>query len=134
MLSSREMTVSRLVILVAAVFVLFYNWTFFRNVLEVYPLTAKNAAFLLSLALLLWAVLVFLMSLVCYRRTAKPVIILFLLLSSFAAYFMDTYGAIIDDSMLRNVMKTDLNESLDLLSLRLVLYFLLLGLLPSLSS
>ena len=132
MLLNREMTVSRLVILVAAVFVLFYNWTFFRNVLEVYPLTAKNAAFLFSLLLLLWAVLVFLMSLVCYRRTAKPIIILFLLLSSFAAYFMDTYGVIIDDSMIRNVMKTDFNESLDLLSIRLVLYFLLLGLLPAL--
>jgi lipid A ethanolaminephosphotransferase len=80
---------------------------------------------------LLWALFVFLMSLVCYRRTAKPVIALFLLLSSLAAYFMDSYGVIIDESMLRNVMKTDLNESLDLLSLRLFLYFLLLGLLPA---
>ena len=129
-LLSREMTVTRLIILAGLVFLLFYNWAFFQKVVEIYPLTTKNAGFLASLALMLWAFFVFLMSLVCYRRTVKPVLVFFLLLSSFAAYFMDTYGVIIDDSMLRNVMKTDLNESLDLLSLRMVLYFFLLGLLP----
>jgi lipid A ethanolaminephosphotransferase len=129
-LLSREMTVTRLIILAGLVFLLFYNWAFFQKVVEIYPLTTKNAGFLASLALMLWAFFVFLMSLVCYRRTVKPVLVFFLLLSSFAAYFMDTYGVIIDDSMLRNVMKTDLNESLDLLSLRMILYFLLLGLLP----
>jgi lipid A ethanolaminephosphotransferase len=44
---------------------------------------------------------------------------------------MDSYHVIIDDSMIRNTMQTDLSESSDLFSMKLVLYVILLGLLPS---
>lgn len=45
---------------------------------------------------------------------------------------MDSYGVVIDDTMIDNLVKTDAAESLDLLSLKLALYFLFLGVLPSL--
>lgn len=126
-----EIRLNRLIILVALLFVLFYNLTFFQNVMSVYPLTWKYAGFLLSLAIALGSFFVFLLSIACYRYTAKPVMILFLMLASFAAYFMDSYNVIIDDSMIANIMKTDVNEGLDLLSSKLILYVLLLGILPS---
>jgi lipid A ethanolaminephosphotransferase len=44
---------------------------------------------------------------------------------------MDTYHVVIDDSMIRNSMQTNLNESSDLFSLKLVIYVTLLGLLPA---
>lgn len=44
---------------------------------------------------------------------------------------MDTYNTIIDSEMIRNVVQTNINESMDLISMKLVLYILLLGVLPS---
>lgn len=44
---------------------------------------------------------------------------------------MNSYHIIIDDSMIRNTLQTDLNESMDLLTLKQVLYFFFLGVLPS---
>lgn len=46
-------------------------------------------------------------------------------------YFMNSYKVVIDDSMIRNMMQTNVNESLDLLSIKQLLYFLFLGLLPA---
>jgi lipid A ethanolaminephosphotransferase len=46
-------------------------------------------------------------------------------------YFMNTYHVIIDDDMIRNMLQTNLNESLDLLSIKQVLYFLFLAVIPS---
>jgi lipid A ethanolaminephosphotransferase len=44
---------------------------------------------------------------------------------------MNTYNVVIDDSMIRNALQTDIHESLDLFSLKFVAYLLFLGLLPS---
>lgn len=46
-------------------------------------------------------------------------------------YFMNTYHIVVDESMIRNTMQTDMHESLDLLSIKQGLYFLLLGALPA---
>lgn len=53
------------------------------------------------------------------------------MVSSCTAYFMDTYHVIIDTSMIRNTLQTNVNESLDLFSLQLIFYVFLLGILPS---
>jgi len=44
---------------------------------------------------------------------------------------MNTYDIVIDDSMIRNTLQTDLHESMDLLSIKQILYFIFLGVLPS---
>jgi len=44
---------------------------------------------------------------------------------------MDTYHVVIDAGMIQNTLQTDLNESMDLFSFKLVLYVLFLGVLPS---
>jgi lipid A ethanolaminephosphotransferase len=66
------------------------------------------------------------------RWTIKPILITVLLISSLTNYFMNSYNVVIDDSMIRNMMQTNIHESMDLLTLKQVLYFLFLGLLPSL--
>ncbi len=45
---------------------------------------------------------------------------------------MNTYHVVMDPIMIRNVLQTDLSESIDLLSLWMLIYFLLLGILPAL--
>jgi len=44
---------------------------------------------------------------------------------------MDTYSIVIDDDMIRNMMQTDVKETLDLLSFNQLLYFIFLGLIPA---
>lgn len=104
---------------------------FFKGVLEIYPLNLKNIAFLISLFVVFTALNAILVSLFCYKYTIKPILIFIFLLSSFAAYFMDSYRSVIDESMIDNILQTNTKEFLDLLSIRQILYVLLLGVLPS---
>lgn len=129
-----SMTMSRpkLIILVSLFLMAFGNFAFFANVTNVYPLDASNTAFIGSLAIVFSAALVVLLSLVCFKHTTKPVLIIMLILSSFAAYFMDSYNTVIDSTMLGNAVNTDTAEATDLLSWKLLAYFGLLGVLPSL--
>ncbi len=125
------MTNSKLVILVALFLVLFGNVSFFRNVTDVYALSLGNIAFLASLAILLTSLTVLLLTLVSSKYTTKPVLITILLVSSLASYFMDSYSVVLDHTMIQNIVQTDIDESVDLFSFKLILYFLFLGILPS---
>ncbi len=127
----KEMTSTQLIILLALFFITFGNATFFSNVTDVYPVNLKNFGFLLSLAWGFSGAIVILLALVCYPYTFKPIVISLLLISSFAGYFMDSYNTVIDDSMIENIVHTDFAESLDLFSLKLALYVIFLGILPS---
>lgn len=129
---SSEIKTYQLVIAASVFLVLFDNISFFRHVIEVYPATLDNLGFLISLVIGLVALIVLLFSLVASRFTTKPVLVLVLLTSSIAAYFMDYYGVVIDHGMVENVFQTNWNEAADLFSFRLLLYFLFLGVLPSL--
>lgn len=125
------MTNSKLVVLVSLFLVLFGNVSFFKKVTDVYVLSMGNIAFLGSLAILLTSLIVLLLTLVTANHTTKPILILVLLVSSLASYFMDSYGAVIDYTMIQNIVQTNVGESIDLFSFKLVLYFLFLGVLPS---
>ncbi len=116
--------------LVSLFFVLFDNYTFFSNLLKVYPLW-ENTGFVLSLAVVLFALTATVLTLLSSRWTTKPVLIITLLVSSLTNYFMNSYHIIIDDEMIRNVIQTNLAESSDLFTFKLLGYFLLLGLLPA---
>ncbi len=125
------MTYSKLILGVALFLLVVGNYSFFSHLLQAYPLNLGNLPYLLSLAVLFGCVNVILLSLLCYGRATKPVLIVILLVSAAAAYFMDAYQVIIDDDMIDNVLKTDMAESLDLISVKLVLYLLLIGIVPA---
>ena len=120
------------VILVTSIFlVVFNNITFYKNVLEVYPLNSQNGIFLFSLGVVLASVITLLLSLVNSKYTLKPVIITVLLTSAFLNYFMITYNLVIDDDMIRNSIQTDTAEAFDLITTNMFLYLFFLGLIPS---
>lgn len=128
----KNITQIRLIAFVALFFVLFDNVAFFQNVAGVYPLSGfKNIAFTLSLAVILFAFTVLLFTLLSSKYTTKPFLITAVIVSSFTNYFMNTYHVVIDDSMIRNAMQTDMHESMDLFTIKQLLYILFLGILPS---
>lgn len=120
-----------MILLVSLFLVAFGNLTFFSQTIAEYPLNPGNLVYLASLAVLLICLNSVLFSLVCFKYTIKPVLIIVLVVSSVCAYFIDTFHVVIDQVMIGNIFETNLDESSDLLSLKLLIYFLLLGLAPS---
>lgn len=120
-----------LVLATSLFIVLLCNLTFFRHLLEVYPLAAGNLAFVISVGLLQFALLVLFLGLICFRRTAKPVLIVILLSTAVAAYFIDAFDIVLDTGMIGNTLNTDVAEVRDLLNVKIFLYFIFLGILPS---
>ena len=127
----KQISQYKLILISALFFTAFYNISFFTNILKVYPFESTNILYVSSIAILLISFIVFLFTLFSSKYTTKPILIITLFVSAFTAYFMDTYHVVIDDSMIRNSMQTNLSESSDLFSLKLVVYVILLGLLPS---
>jgi lipid A ethanolaminephosphotransferase len=67
-----------------------------------------------------------------FRHILKPLLILLFLFTSVASYFMDQYGTWIDWSMIQNIMETDIGESSELLSPRMLATIALTGVIPAL--
>lgn len=121
----------RLIFLSCTAFIVFYNFKFFKELFITYGLSAQNAVYFIATAILLFVLMVFVFALLSSKYTIKPLFILLFIISSFAAYFMDTYKVIIDSDMIRNATQTDFSESFDLISFKMFLYLILLGLLPA---
>jgi len=124
-------TQTKLIVLTALFLVLFDNYSFFKNTLNIYPLNVENLGFLISLSIVLTALTSFVLILLSSKYTIKPILILVLIVSSLTNYFMNSYNVVIDDDMIRNMMQTDMHESLDLLTIKQALYLLFLGVFPS---
>lgn len=126
------MTTTRLILAVALFVAVFANGAFFSKVAQAYPLAEHgNLLFVASLLPVLAAVFTILLSLVCHGRLVRPLLAMFLIVSAAIAYFGDSFGVIVDQTMIENVIETDTREAGDLLSGTLGLYLLFLGVLPA---
>ncbi|MEQ1581664.1 MAG: phosphoethanolamine--lipid A transferase EptA [Steroidobacteraceae bacterium] len=65
------------------------------------------------------------------HRILKPLCVLFALGNAVAFYFLDTYQAMLDVTMMGNVLNTNVAEASEFLHPRLVGYFLALGVMPA---
>jgi lipid A ethanolaminephosphotransferase len=120
-------------VIVAVVLVCLHNWRFWQQTFEsVRPASAGDAWFIVSLFLLLVFIHACAGLLFPGRRALPIIAALLFILAALAGYFRDTFGVIIDKDMIRNVVRTDVREASDFLSLRLVLYMVGLGLIPAL--
>jgi len=69
-------------------------------------------------------------SLLAWRIAVKPLLSLMLLMTAPLAYFIGSYGVVIDSTMITNALQTDLRETRDLLAWGLLLHVLLLAVVP----
>ena len=90
----------------------------------------RGLAFGIGFGVMIAAAHVALLSLLAWRWTLKPALALFLLAAAGGAYFMLSYGVVIDRTMMVNVLLTDTREARELLSWRMLGALLLLGALP----
>jgi lipid A ethanolaminephosphotransferase len=125
----REVNLTHLIIVVVLYLVATANIGFFKQVLMIYPF-ADNIGFIASLAGLLFGLMWLLFQLLCYRPTAKAVLIAMVLIAAVCGYFTDTYGTIFDTGMLINSLQTDQAEAMGLMAPSFIIRLLLLGVLP----
>lgn len=109
----------------------FANWPLWRA-LAALPESAspRGVLFMAGFCAMVALLTIALLSLFAWRRAIKPVAALFLLAAAFGAYFMGSYGIVIDATMMTNVLHTDPAETRDLLNWRLPASLALLAGLP----
>jgi lipid A ethanolaminephosphotransferase len=109
----------------------FANWPLWRALAALPEMASwRGAAFIAAFALAVAALTLAPLALVAWRWTIKPFAALFLLAAAVGAHFMGTYGVVLDPTMMVNVLQTDIRETRDLLSWRLLLTVLLLAGVP----
>ena len=125
--------VNQLSLLLVAWLLLFYNDSLWRALLQIDHGANVwfKALFLISFFVALLALFNAIVILFGFRYTFKPLAIFLLLSGALVSYFMNQYGAMIDSTMVQNVMETDATESFELLNRKLLFYFVLWGLLPA---
>lgn len=121
-----------LVVMIAAFLAIFANTAFWRELIHVADLqTVKQLDFGVTVFAALLSFFVLVLTPVTVPRLFKPLAIALVLVASVCAYFMNTYGIVIDDTMIRNVIETDRGEAAGLFDPRLVLHLVLTGVLPA---
>lgn len=115
--------------LASAFLLLGFNSTLWQHLVSI---TDHNAMLRLAFGIMLFGVFNITLTLLAFRKIFKPVLITLFMISAGVAYFMSRYGVLIDAGMLRNFAETNATEVWDLLSPKLFVYILLLGIVPSL--
>lgn len=128
-----EVTVERLALIASAFFGLFCNTAFFRAVAATGALAGIDGLMTgVALLVMIVALNVVLLGVLLNRWTAKPVLVLLLLVTAVASHFMSRYTVYLDPDMIRNILHTDGKESGELLSVGVLSPLLWLGVVPSL--
>jgi lipid A ethanolaminephosphotransferase len=110
---------------------LFANWPLWQTLLALPEMaTWRGRLFVLAFCVMVTALTAFVLSIAAWRWTIKPVLAVFLLAAAAGAHFMGTYRAVIDTTMMVNVLQTDVRETRDLLGWRLAASLGLLAGLP----
>ena len=92
----------------------------------------RGFAFAIGFGAIITAAISAILSFLNWRWLLKPAITVFFLSAASGAYFMMSYGIVIDSTMITNVVQTDAKEALDLMDWHMLISLVLLGILPSL--
>lgn len=96
------------------------NWPLWAKLLMLDQPLAQRGGLALALCLMVVGGMAALLSLLYWPRLFRPLVSVLLLVTAFNSHFMWQFGAVIDSTMLANVIHTDAHEVRDLISWRLV--------------
>ncbi len=124
-------SVEELLLAAALFWLLAGNQPFLRDALQGRSLWGGSGLQLAAtLVLAVVALHVLLLGLVAQRRTVKPLIAVLTIVTALAAWFSSRYGVVLDPSMLRNVLHTNVAEARELLGWPLAVHLLLFAAAP----
>ncbi|MEX5685457.1 phosphoethanolamine transferase [Pseudomonas silesiensis] len=108
-----------------------FNLVLWQHLFAITASDGKGLLIRVAFGLMILAAFNLVLTLLAFRGVMKPLLTLIFMVSAGVAYFMSQYGVMIDIGMLRNFAQTNATEVRDLLSIKLLVYILLLGILPS---
>ena len=126
--------ITHLVLLMSLLNFIFFHYPFFKfvfNNLDYKSLNGLTIVISLIILMLILNAFVFFLIFFLSRYVGKFLLVIFFIINAIAVYFVNTYGVIIDESMIGNVFNTNYDESSSFFSIKLVLYIVLLGIIPS---
>ena len=92
--------------------------------------SVRGAVFIAGFALMIAALTTGALALAAWRHSVKPAIAVFVISAAIGAYFMGTYGVVLDPTMMTNVLQTDPREVGELLSPQLLANIVVLAVAP----
>lgn len=108
------------------------NWPLWKQLQSLPDLVGvRGVVFIVAFAVMVTAATGALLSLLAWPCLIRPVLVILLLASGALAYFIQSYGIVFDPTMVVNMVETDIRETRDLLSFRLLLVVLMVGVVPS---
>jgi lipid A ethanolaminephosphotransferase len=129
-----NLRITHFVLLMSFLNFLFFHLPFFTYVFNNVDYKSFNGIILVASLVILMLVLnafVFYLIFFLSRYVGKFLLVLFFMINSIAVYFINTYSVIIDESMIGNILNTNYEESSSFFSIKLIVYIILLGVIPS---
>lgn len=116
----------------ALFFTFILNAVFLMRAWETIPYTSfRDTLFAATLPVVLFSAFLFLFNLFAMPWIRKPLLIILLLISVAANYFIYSFGTVIDTNMIQNVFETDAQEATSLFSLHYLLWMTVAGVIPA---
>nr|WP_315396474.1 phosphoethanolamine--lipid A transferase EptA [uncultured Sphingobacterium sp.] len=129
-----NLKIAHFAILMSIMNFIFFHYAFFTFVFNHVDYGSVNSVILITSLIILMLVLnAFVFYLICSlsRYVGKFLLILFFNINAIAVYFVNTYGVIIDKTMIGNIRNTNYAESSSFFSMKLIFYIIVLGVIPS---
>lgn len=129
-----NMKITHFVLIMSSLLFLLFHYPFFKFVFDNLDYKSwTGISIIISLVIAMLVANAFVLFLIFFlsRIVGKILLVIFFLINSVAVYFVNTYSVIIDESMIGNVLNTNYAESSSFFSVKLILYILMLGVLPS---
>ncbi len=129
-----SLKITHFALLMSFLNLLLFHFPFYSYVFNNVDYISFNGAFLIISIMIIMLVLnAFIFYLICFlsRYVGKSLLVLFFIINAIAVYFINTYGVLIDKTMIGNIFNTNYAESSSFFSIKLVIYIILFGVLPS---
>ena len=126
--------ITHFVVIMSSLLFILFHYPFFKFVFNnVDYKSVTGVSIIVSLVIAMLVANAFALFLIFFfsRLVGKILLVLFFIINAVAVYFINTYSVIIDESMIGNVLNTNYSESSSFFSIKLVLYVVFLGILPS---
>ncbi|VAW76657.1 Integral membrane protein [hydrothermal vent metagenome] len=127
-----ELSSFTLTLAVSLFLLLFSNYSFWMSLTSILYSSFKH--YILFSITIFVVVLIYintLLTFISFKYIQKPALIVILISSSFASYYMNSYGIVIDDHMITSMLETDTQEAFELVHFNLFATVFLLGIVPS---
>ena len=126
--------ITHFVVIMSSLLFILFHYPFFKFVFNnVDYKSFTGVSIIVSLVIAMLVANAFALFLIFFlsRLVGKILLVLFFIINAVAVYFINTYSVIIDESMIGNVLNTNYSESSSFFSIKLVLYVVFLGIIPS---